>query len=95
MFEPVNSRASFPELEKRILGAVDRLLLKEDEIVVIDYKTNRVTDNRLDDVAAHYRPQMSAYGDALTAAYPGRAVRLVLLFTRLAGECGPGRSVEL
>ncbi|MBU0741805.1 PD-(D/E)XK nuclease family protein, partial [bacterium] len=81
--------------EKRILGAVDRLLSTDDEIVVIDYKSNRVDGGDLDAVVVHYRPQMEAYGEALTAALPGRRVRLVLLFTGLTGDEGRGRCVEI
>jgi ATP-dependent helicase/nuclease subunit A len=81
--------------ERRILGTVDRLLLTDTRIVVIDYKTNRVAEDQLDAVVAHYRPQMEMYRDALTAARPGRPVTLVLLFTALEGESGPGRAVTL
>jgi len=81
--------------ETRILGTVDRLLLTDDECVVIDYKSNRVTDAQLDAVVDHYRPQMEMYGEALAAARPDRRVKLVLLFTALAGEQGPGRIVTL
>jgi len=81
--------------EKRIVGTVDRLLLTDDEIVVVDYKTNRVADTQLDAVVAHYRSQMEMYGDAIAAARPGRRVKLVLLFTALAGESGSGRVVTL
>ncbi len=81
--------------EKRIVGTVDRLLLTTDEIVVIDYKTNRVTDAQLDAVVAHYRPQMEMYGNAIAAARPGCRVKLVLLFTALEGESGTGRVVTL
>ncbi len=82
-------------IEKRIVGTVDRLLLTDDEIIVIDYKTNRVADDRLDALVAHYRPQMEMYWDALSATRPGRPVRLVLLFTALEGDSGPGRTVTL
>ncbi len=79
--------------ERRVLGTVDRLLLSDGEIVVIDYKSNRVAEDELAAVIDHYRPQMNAYGQALAAAYPGRDVRLALLFTRLSGDAGPGRLV--
>ena len=81
--------------ERRILGAVDRLLVSDEEIVVIDYKSNRVADGELDAVVDHYRPQMATYGEALAAAFPGRPVRCALLFTSLQGESGPGRVVTL
>jgi len=81
--------------ERRILGAVDRLLLGEEEIVIVDYKSNRVSEDDLAAVVDHSRPQMAAYAEALAEAFPGRPVRCVLLFTALAGDDGPGLVVKL
>ncbi|HPF34672.1 MAG TPA: UvrD-helicase domain-containing protein [Candidatus Krumholzibacteria bacterium] len=69
----------------RLLGVADRLLIGPDTVTVIDYKTNRARAEDLPELAAHYTPQMRAYGDALAAAFPGRRVELVLLFTHPPG----------
>jgi ATP-dependent helicase/nuclease subunit A len=63
-----------------IAGTVDRLLVEEDRISVIDFKTGRVpaTD---DDIPASHRAQMEAYAEALRVIFPGRAVRAALLYT--------------
>ena len=81
--------------ERRLLGAVDLLHLGDAEIVVVDYKTNRVAEADLGPVVAHYRPQMQAYREALRACRPGQPVRCLLLFTGLAGAGGPGRLVAV
>ncbi|MBK9304045.1 MAG: UvrD-helicase domain-containing protein [bacterium] len=81
--------------ERRLLGAVDLLHLGDAEIVVVDYKTNRVAEADLGPVVAHYRPQMQAYREALRACRPGLPVRCLLLFTGLAGAGGPGRLVAV
>ncbi|MDO9171069.1 MAG: UvrD-helicase domain-containing protein [bacterium] len=81
--------------ERRLLGAVDLLLVGDEEIVVVDYKTNRVTEADLGSVVEHYRPQMQAYREALRACRPGLPVRCLLLFTGLAGAGGPGRLVAV
>jgi ATP-dependent helicase/nuclease subunit A len=62
-------------------GQVDRLLVTEDTVTVIDYKTNRPPPETEKDVPPLYLRQMAAYREVLRAIYPGRAVRSVLLWT--------------
>lgn len=81
--------------ERRLLGVVDLLRIDDREIVVVDYKTNRVDATDLEPVVEHYRAQMKAYREALRACDPARPVRCLLLFTGLAGERGPGRLVAV
>ncbi len=81
--------------ERRLLGSVDLLQIHDDEIVIVDYKTNRVDEAGLAAVVEHYQPQMRAYGEALTLCFPDRPVRCLLLFTGLPGERGPGRVVAI
>jgi ATP-dependent helicase/nuclease subunit A len=71
-----------------IAGTVDRLLVRAEEVAVIDYKTGRVPESEADIPPAH-RAQMSAYCDALAVIFPGRRVRASLLYT------GEARLIEL
>ena len=64
-----------------ISGQIDRLLIKPDEILIIDYKTNRPPPFKPEDVPEIYRRQMQAYATALRLIYPGRTVRAALLWT--------------
>ncbi|MDF2368676.1 double-strand break repair helicase AddA [Sneathiella sp.] len=69
-------------IDGRVLsGQIDRLLIGEDEILVIDYKTNRPSPNEIKDVASLYIRQMSLYRRALSAMYPGKVVKCALLWT--------------
>jgi len=69
-------------VENRVISAqVDRLLVREDEIVVIDYKTNRPPPRTVRKVPPVYIKQMQAYRAALRLIYPDRPVRCVLLWT--------------
>jgi len=63
-----------------IAGTVDRLLVEEGQVSVIDFKTGRVpaTDS---DIPAMHRAQMEAYAEALRVIFPGRNVRAALLYT--------------
>jgi ATP-dependent helicase/nuclease subunit A len=65
-----------------IAGQVDRLVVAPDEVLVIDYKTNRAPPVTPDQVPAAYLRQMAAYGALLRQIYPGRRVRCALLWTQ-------------
>jgi ATP-dependent helicase/nuclease subunit A len=62
-------------------GRIDRLLVREDAVTVIDFKTNRPPPARVEDVPAVYLRQMAAYRVLLRDVYPDRAVRCGLLWT--------------
>lgn len=64
-----------------ISGQVDRLVMTEDEVLVVDYKTNRPPPATAEEVAALYLKQMAAYRALLREIYPGRRVRTALLWT--------------
>jgi ATP-dependent helicase/nuclease subunit A len=63
-----------------IAGTVDRLLVEEQRISVIDFKTGRVPQGE-PQVPAGHRAQMAAYAQALAVIFPGREVRAALLYT--------------
>jgi ATP-dependent helicase/nuclease subunit A len=65
-----------------IAGQVDRLVVGPDEVLVIDYKTNRAPPATPDQVPAAYLRQMAAYGALLRQIYQGRQVRCALLWTQ-------------
>jgi ATP-dependent helicase/nuclease subunit A len=63
-----------------IAGTVDRLLVEEECVSVIDFKTGKVPSHEVDIPNAH-RAQMGAYAEALAIIFPGRQVRASLLYT--------------
>lgn len=64
-----------------IAGIVDRLLVTDEAVTVIDYKTGRYVPARASDVQPAYLRQMAAYRDALRVIFPGRRVAAALLYT--------------
>jgi ATP-dependent helicase/nuclease subunit A len=62
-------------------GTVDRLVVTESEVLVLDFKTNRPPPSRVEDVAQVYLNQMAAYRSLLQANWPGKVVRCALLWT--------------
>ncbi len=69
---------------RAISGQVDRLLVTDTEVLVVDYKTNRPPPSDVQGVASVYLRQMGLYARALEAIYPGRRVRAALLWTDAA-----------
>jgi ATP-dependent helicase/nuclease subunit A len=63
-----------------IVGTVDRILVEEERVSVIDFKTGRVPANE-GEIPTSHRLQMEAYAEALRVIFPGRAVRVALLYT--------------
>ena len=70
--------------EKILLqGVVDCAILEADGITVVDFKTDKVTEATLPERAAHYRPQVQAYADALRRIYQLPIKQAVLYFFHL------------
>ncbi|PVA07645.1 double-strand break repair helicase AddA [Thalassorhabdomicrobium marinisediminis] len=66
----------------RLYGLIDRLIVSEDEVIAVDYKSNRSVPDTPDKTPVGLVRQMAAYRDALRVIYPDRRVRVVLLWTR-------------
>ena len=66
--------------EKILLqGVVDCALIEDDGIVVLDFKTDRITDESMPAIVQKYKTQVCAYANALTRIY-NRPVRSALLY---------------
>jgi ATP-dependent helicase/nuclease subunit A len=65
----------------RIAGQIDRLAETGDEILIVDYKTNRPPPQGLADVPAAYIHQLSAYCLAVQRVFGTDKVRAALLWT--------------
>lgn len=63
-----------------IAGTIDRLLIEDERVSVIDFKTGRVPASEAEIPVAHRR-QMEAYAEALRVIFPGRGIRSALLYT--------------
>ncbi len=60
-------------------GVVDCALVEEDGLILLDFKTDRVTDQTLPALMERYRPQVQAYAQALQRIY-GKPVKQSLLY---------------
>ncbi|MDB5361664.1 MAG: putative helicase UvrD-like [Rhodospirillales bacterium] len=79
------SRAEVPVvglIDGRALnGRIDRLVVTDDAVLIVDYKTNRPPPTEAAEVSPAYVEQLAAYRAALERIYPGRRVRTLLLWT--------------
>ncbi len=65
-----------------IYGIIDRLVVTEDYVHLIDYKTHRITDNApLALLADQYRQQLELYARGAARIWPGCRIKPCLLFT--------------
>ncbi|MGR3373786.1 MAG: double-strand break repair helicase AddA [Pseudooceanicola nanhaiensis] len=71
-------------LKKRLHGVVDRLILSDDHVLAVDFKTNAVVPDGLSDVPEGLLRQMGAYALALEQVFPGRRIEVAILWTRTA-----------
>ena len=78
---PVIGTVTGPDGPEVISGQVDRLVVGDDGITVLDYKTARPPPETAADTAPAYLRQMAAYRAVLQGIWPGRPVRCALLWT--------------
>jgi ATP-dependent helicase/nuclease subunit A len=63
-------------------GQIDRLVVEDDRVLIVDYKTMRPVPPSEDEVAPVYLRQLAIYREALARIYPGRDIRCALLWTQ-------------
>jgi ATP-dependent helicase/nuclease subunit A len=63
-------------------GQIDRLVVEDDRVLVVDYKTMRPVPEDETAVAPLYLRQLAIYRAALAQIYPGRDIRCALLWTQ-------------
>ncbi len=66
-----------------VAGTIDRLLITEQAIRLVDFKTARRPPASLDAVPVAILRQMAAYVAALEVTYPGRSVQAAVLYTQV------------
>ena len=66
---------------QRIWGLIDRLLIDDDRVLAIDFKSNAVVPKDARSVPEGLLRQMGAYAHMLAAMYPGRRIETALLWT--------------
>lgn len=64
-----------------ISGRIDRLAVSASQVVVADFKTDRLPPQSLAALAPAYLDQLALYGAVLARIFPGRTVAARLVYT--------------
>lgn len=84
LFAP-GSQAEVPVVgligQRSLAGQIDRLVVSENAVLIVDYKTLRPPPQNEGGVPPAYLDQLAAYRAAVSAIYPGREVCCALLWT--------------
>ena len=67
--------------ERVVSGRLDRLIVKSDSVLALDFKTDRPPPEDWRGTPPAYLRQMALYHALLHAIFPGRSVRVALLWT--------------
>ena len=76
-------QAALPEFgdNAQVNGRIDRLAVTADQVLIVDFKTNRPPPDREDQVNPVYLAQMALYRAAATRIFPGRRIVCGLVWT--------------
>jgi ATP-dependent helicase/nuclease subunit A len=64
-----------------VSGQIDRLVVTESEVLIVDFKTNHAPPSRPDEAPRGYVRQLALYRAVLAKLYPQHAIRAALLWT--------------
>jgi ATP-dependent helicase/nuclease subunit A len=89
LFRPAAGSRVFNEIpiqyrhgKQTVYGIIDRLLVGDTHIDLIDYKTHRIErDTQALQLAEHYRPQLDLYREGVQRLWPDHSIRVYLLLT--------------
>jgi ATP-dependent helicase/nuclease subunit A len=81
-----------------VSGQIDRLVVTDNEVLIVDFKTNQTPPGAATEAPAAYVRQLALYAAMLQKLYPQRAIRTALLWTEtpeLMEILPPARDAEL
>ena len=64
-----------------ISGRIDRLVTLPDRVLVVDFKSNRPSPDRIEAADPAYLRQMALYAAVLGEVFPGRRIEAALVWT--------------
>ncbi|OGT18866.1 MAG: hypothetical protein A2V90_02715, partial [Gammaproteobacteria bacterium RBG_16_57_12] len=92
IFDPARYQSAYSEVPIQyrqggmtVHGIIDRLVMAQDRLLLIDYKTHALVDPaRQDEIAREYYEQMHWYVEGVRRLWPGQVIQPMLLFTHTA-----------
>lgn len=68
--------------ERIVSGRIDRLVVQDDRLLIVDYKTNFRAPTGISDISPSYIAQLAIYRAVLQPLYPNKTIEAGLLYTR-------------
>ncbi|MGJ8528579.1 double-strand break repair helicase AddA [Maritalea sp.] len=65
----------------RITGRIDRLVVSDDQVLIVDFKSDANPPKDVDAIPANYRTQLTRYRAALRKQFPNRPINCAILWT--------------
>jgi ATP-dependent helicase/nuclease subunit A len=89
LFTPLTGTRTFNEVpiqyrrgRETVYGIIDRLVVTDADIYLIDYKTHRIASEALaQQLAEHYKPQLELYREGVQRLWPDHSIKAYLLLT--------------
>lgn len=79
---PIQYTQGKNEGEQMVYGIIDRVVITENEVFVIDYKTHRLTvPDKINEIGEYYRAQINLYCQGAKLLWPEKNIRGLLLLT--------------
>ncbi len=69
---------------RRVRGTIDRLLVSPEQVLIVDFKSNRLVPEQATDTPTGVLRQMAAYLGAVEQIYPDHKIELAILWTYTA-----------
>ncbi len=66
----------------RMAGQIDRLVVGDKEVLIIDYKSNSKVPTKIEQVPTAYLVQLAAYRASVRPLFGGKTIKCALLWTR-------------
>ncbi|MEO0917688.1 MAG: PD-(D/E)XK nuclease family protein, partial [Pseudomonadota bacterium] len=70
-----------PTLKQQIAGTIDRLIVNDDLVRIVDFKTNVAVPSDAEETPEAILRQMGAYLEIMEGIYPGREIEVAVLWT--------------
>lgn len=69
---------------RRMHGTIDRLIITDDSVLIVDFKSNRLVPDQSDKTPLGLVRQMAVYRDAIAQIYPDHRISAAILWTATA-----------
>ncbi len=83
-----NSKAEVPLMgmvgDKIVSGQIDRLVVTDETVMIVDFKTNRPAARTQEEVPLSYIKQLETYAALITKIYPAKKIYKYILWTNTA-----------